>query len=63
MKVFISLLGLHNDPEYFPIPEIFDPDRFHDGGNFEEGTYLPFGNGPRFCLGIVFEKKFYSSFP
>jgi cytochrome P450 family 9 len=41
------------DPKYFPNPEKFDPYRFSDEnkGNIQSGTFLPFGIGPRICLG------------
>lgn len=44
------------DPNYFPDPEKFDPDRFspENKGNIVSGTYLPFGQGPRVCLGKNF---------
>ncbi|XP_066247950.1 cytochrome P450 6a2-like [Euwallacea similis] len=55
-SVLIPCLGLHRDPEYFPNPELFDPERFSDENKREvaEGTYIPFGSGPRNCLGMRF---------
>lgn len=53
-KIFISLLALHNDPQYYTNPEIFIPDRFLESDSFFQNTYLPFGNGPRYCIGIIF---------
>src|SRR3954468_7497815 len=52
------LLGLsagltHYDPELFPRPDVFDPDRFVDA---RPGTYswIPFGGGRRRCIGASF---------
>lgn len=45
--------GFHHDSKYFPNPEKFDPERFSDENkhNIIPGTYLPFGIGPRNCIG------------
>nr|XP_037279103.1 cytochrome P450 3A19-like [Rhipicephalus microplus] len=45
---------MHHDSEVFAEPEQFNPDRFNDG-NVEfirPYTYLPFGAGPRNCIGM-----------
>ncbi|CAH1369189.1 unnamed protein product [Tenebrio molitor] len=54
--VFISVLGLHYDPQYFPNPEVFDPERFskNNEDQIEKFVYLPFGDGPRNCIGARF---------
>lgn len=55
-KIIIPTFSLHYDPKYFSKPHIFDPERF----NAEEkskrlnGIYLPFGDGPRHCIGKYF---------
>ncbi|MFG2894552.1 cytochrome P450 [Streptomyces sp. NPDC048248] len=46
----------HRDRELWPDPERFDPRRFTtpDGRTTHPGAYLPFGIGPRACLGLQF---------
>ncbi|XP_017770257.1 PREDICTED: cytochrome P450 9e2-like [Nicrophorus vespilloides] len=48
--------GLHHDAKYFPNPSKFDPERFSDSnkGSIHPYTYLPFGVGPRSCIGYRF---------
>ncbi|KAJ9594235.1 hypothetical protein L9F63_014395, partial [Diploptera punctata] len=54
--VFISLLGLHRDPNYFPEPDRYDPERFSEDNkrHIKPYTYLPFGEGPHNCIGMRF---------
>ncbi|XP_058462583.1 cytochrome P450 9e2-like [Malaya genurostris] len=54
--VWVPAQGLHHDPQYYPNPERFDPERFNDEnkGNINMGAYLPFGIGPRNCIGSRF---------
>ena len=52
--ILIPVNGLHHDPEYFPDPEVFNPDRFKDENKhkIQQCTYMPFGSGPRQCIGM-----------
>lgn len=51
--VYIPMVGLHYDPEYFPEPEKYDPERFSDENKQKRpsNVYFPFGDGPRLCIG------------
>lgn len=53
-KVMIPIHSLHYNPNYFSDPEVFDPERFspEEKSKRPSGVYLPFGNGPRMCIGI-----------
>ncbi|XP_059488623.1 cytochrome P450 6k1-like [Neocloeon triangulifer] len=54
--VAIPVYALHHDPQYWPDPERFDPERFNEKNTKKivPYTYLPFGEGPRMCLGNRF---------
>ncbi|XP_968751.1 cytochrome P450 6a2 [Tribolium castaneum] len=54
--VLISTLGLQRDPEYFPNPFKFDPERFSEDNSQVPFTFMPFGEGPRFCIGMRYGK-------
>ncbi|KYB28576.1 putative cytochrome P450 6a23-like Protein [Tribolium castaneum] len=55
-SIMIPVAGLHFDEEYFPNPEKFDPERFSDENKSKivPYTYMPFGDGPRICIGMTF---------
>nr|XP_012223675.1 PREDICTED: cytochrome P450 9e2-like [Linepithema humile] len=55
--IWIPVYGLHHDPKYFEEPEKFDPERFlgeRKNNSLHCGAYLPFGLGPRMCIGNRF---------
>ncbi|XP_053681222.1 probable cytochrome P450 28d1 [Anopheles nili] len=59
IPVMIPVWDAHHDPENFEEPELFNPDRFAPevGGTKQyrdKGCFLPFGEGPRQCLGMRF---------
>jgi cytochrome P450 len=53
-RVMISIYATHHDETHWPEPERFDPGRFASGERHEPYTYLPFGGGPRNCIGANF---------
>ncbi|XP_012057973.1 PREDICTED: probable cytochrome P450 6a14 [Atta cephalotes] len=54
MEILIPLQALHTDPQYWENPEEYDPERFNSDRkhNIERFTFLPFGEGPRICVGM-----------
>lgn len=54
--IWIPLQGIHMDPKYFPNPKEFDPERFmvENIKNIQPFTFMPFGVGPRTCIGSRF---------
>lgn len=51
--VVVPVFSIHRDPEYWPDPERFDPGRFENPKSTQNKFfYIPFGQGPRICLGM-----------
>jgi len=65
-KITIPLYSIHHDPKYYPNPDTFDPERFteEEKSKRPNGTFLPFGDGPRHCIGkhkyIIINYNYYS---
>jgi cytochrome P450 len=53
---FVNTYGLHHDPSVWPDPDRFDPDRFLPEAEAarHKGAWMPFGVGPRVCIGNAF---------
>ncbi|XP_065214600.1 cytochrome P450 6k1-like isoform X3 [Planococcus citri] len=51
--IVLSNYGLHMDEKYFDNPQEFRPERFseEEKSKRQNYTYLPFGEGPRYCIG------------
>ncbi len=54
--VVLPVWVVHRDPRWWPDPLRFDPDRFAHAaaGRHRRYAYLPFGGGPRACIGAQF---------
>lgn len=55
--VAFSRYSLHRHPQFWKDPERFDPERFHpehEENSRTSGAYVPFGYGPRLCIGLNF---------
>lgn len=53
IKVLIPVQALQTDPKYFKNPDEFQPERFssQESETFNKFAYMPFGDGPRSCIG------------
>jgi len=58
MELVVSPFALHRDPRFFREPEQFMPERWLDEGRAAPPryAYIPFGAGPRSCIGNHFAK-------
>ena len=54
--VGVMIYFTHRDPRWWPDPERFDPERFRaeNAAAIPRYAYLPFGGGPRVCIGNGF---------
>ncbi|KAJ0181076.1 hypothetical protein K1T71_003161 [Dendrolimus kikuchii] len=52
--VLVNALAIHYDERHYPDPEQWYPERFSDSMTDSDNlqfSFLPFGEGPRFCIG------------
>jgi cytochrome P450 len=54
--VYVPVYAVHRHEEFWDRPDLFDPDRFEPGAvkRRDRYVYLPFGAGPRICIGMSF---------
>ncbi|XP_069031646.1 cytochrome P450 17A2 isoform X2 [Embiotoca jacksoni] len=52
-RVLVNMWAIHHDPKNWDKPDLFNPDRFLDdrGQRIIPSGFLPFGAGPRVCVG------------
>lgn len=52
--MWIPVFAIHRDPDIYPNPDLFDPERFNEDAVAARHSmhYLPFGDGPRNCIGM-----------
>ena len=54
-QVLICVYNIHRNPHLWQQPEKFDPERFRPGAqNHDRYQFMPFGLGPRVCIGKYF---------
>lgn len=53
LNIIVPVYAIHYDPQHYPEPERFDPDRFTPEACRQRApyTFLPFGAGPKICIG------------
>ena len=52
--VILPVYALHRHHKLWADPDAFEPDRFTDPRGIDRFAYLPFGDGPRICIGANF---------
>jgi cytochrome P450 len=53
-RMFYSIYLTHRDPTFWEDAESFCPERFAHGRKTPPFAYVPFGGGPRACIGAAF---------
>lgn len=59
-SVIIPIRALHYEEKFFPEPHTFKPERFlpENKDSIPKCAFMPFGEGPRVCIGNKFRVVF-----
>ena len=49
--IMINMQGTHHDPQFWPEPSVYKPERFLNPDTIQPYTFIAFAEGPRMCLG------------
>lgn len=54
-KIRFPYYVVHHNPDWWPEPLLYKPERFlkENAHNIKPYTWIPFGSGPRVCIGNV----------
>ena len=52
--MILPIYALHRHKQLWEAPDAFHPDRFLNRKAIDRYAYLPFGDGPRICIGASF---------
>lgn len=52
--ILISIYGIHRSELWWPLPDVFDPERFAVGREWSKNAFLPFGMGKHISIGAAF---------
>ncbi len=54
--MLINIYGIHHHSDYWDTPDTFNPEHFDPAAELQrpQFVYLPFGGGPRLCIGSNF---------
>ena len=55
--VMVPIYALGRHQQLWDQPDVFAPDRFKDRKAIDRYAYLPFGDGPRICIGASFAQQ------
>src|SRR6266487_3921591 len=50
--ISMPIYSIHRDPEQFPEPDQYKPERFLTESRDQKTAFFPFGDGPRGCIAM-----------